>query len=77
MKTVFERRRRELGISQAEMADIAGVSAGLISKVENLNSPLKLNVWRRIATTLKLSSKKLSIEIDGEYWARERLHDED
>lgn len=48
-------RRRELGFSQAYVADESAVPQPEISRLENgVNTNLELNTLRRIATTLRL-----------------------
>jgi transcriptional regulator with XRE-family HTH domain len=51
--------RKEKGISQLELADGIGVSAGFIGKVESSNTSAKYNLQHLnlIATFLKVSPK--------------------
>ena len=77
LATVLRKRRLELGYSQAEIADFLGVSTGLISRVENLDSSLHLAYWNRLGGILKIKASKLYICIDGDFFSRQRIHLED
>lgn len=73
--TVLRKRRVDLGYSQSDLADLIDISTSTLSKVENLDSALSLKAWRRLAGILKVKANFLYVEVDGEFFARERRHD--
>ena len=72
--TVLQKGRKSRGFSQTELAYMVGISASKLSQVENLDASLSLKHWRRLARILKLSTKHLCVEVDGDFFARERRH---
>lgn len=48
-------RRRELGLTQRELADLAGVSTRFIHDLENAKATVQLDRVLAVATTLGLS----------------------
>jgi transcriptional regulator with XRE-family HTH domain len=69
-----KKRRLELGLTQGQIADLLGISTSFLGQVERMDTSMHLSLWRNMGRILKMSSKKLYIEIDGEFFARERIH---
>ncbi len=74
--TVLRKRRLELGYTQEEVAKLLGISTGFYAQVERMENSLHKSLWLSLGRILSLKSSKLYIEIDGDYFARERIHDD-
>jgi predicted transcriptional regulator len=70
------KRRLELGLTQGELADLLGISTSFLGQVERMDASMHLSIWRKMAQIFKISSQKLYIEMDGEFFARERIHED-
>jgi transcriptional regulator with XRE-family HTH domain len=75
MSEVLRRRRTELGMSQAELAEIAGVDKRQIRRYEAGEQQPVLSVAVAIADALKISVGELAgipshkIDLTGDWWA--------
>ena len=75
MPAIIKRRRSELGISQAELGDKAGITARQVARYESGEQQPLLNVAVRIATALEISLEELAgqlnneLDLSGEWWA--------
>jgi transcriptional regulator with XRE-family HTH domain len=75
MAEVLRRRRTELGMSQAELAEAAGVDKRQIRRYEAGEQQPVLSVAVAIADALKISVSELAgmpthlIDLSGEWWA--------
>ena len=55
ISAIIQKQRKALGLSQVELADILGVSQGIISRRENGEENLTLETISKIAVALDLS----------------------
>ncbi len=75
MPAIIRRRRGELGISQAELADRTGITSRQVARYESGEQQPVLNVAVRIAEALSISLEELAGQLDndldlaGEWWA--------
>ncbi len=75
MPAIIKRRRSELGYSQTELGEKAGITARQVARYESGEQQPLLNVAVRIATALEISLEELAgrlndeLEMSGEWWA--------
>ena len=75
MPAIIKRRRSELGISQVELAERAGITSRQVARYESGEQQPVLNAAVRIARALSISLEELAGEFDteldlaGEWWA--------
>ena len=63
----IKKYRRKQGLTQAELAEIVGVSPNHISKIETASTKLSLEVFVGIADALKVSADQLKCS-SSIYW---------
>ena len=63
-KAVYD-RRRELGLTQTEVADRAGLTQAKISRIEGADAVPTLSLLRRLATAMN-SSLDIALDADHE-----------
>ncbi|MHB9124992.1 MAG: helix-turn-helix transcriptional regulator [Armatimonadota bacterium] len=66
MASNVKRRRKELGLSQEALADLAGISRNSIAYIETRSENPSLNVMARIARALGMSVPELLTSSKGQ-----------